>query len=32
MILNMGLPDAPGGNWTLLTGHGHVLVEIGRNP
>jgi len=28
----MGLPDAPGGNWTLLTGHGHVLVEIARNP
>lgn len=21
-----------GGNWTLLTGHGHVLVEIARNP
>jgi DNA-binding MarR family transcriptional regulator len=20
------------GNWTLLTGHGHVLVEIARNP
>ena len=19
-------------NWTLLTGHGHVLVEIARNP
>ena len=28
----MGSPDAPGGNWTLLTGHGHVLVEIARNP
>ena len=22
----------PGGSWTLLTGHGHVLVEIARNP
>jgi MarR family len=21
-----------GGSWTLLTGHGHVLVEIGRDP
>ena len=20
------------GQWTLLTGHGHVLVEIARNP
>ncbi len=20
------------GRWTLLTGHGHVLVEIARNP
>src|ERR1700759_3053513 len=20
------------GNWTLLTGHGHVLVEIARDP
>jgi len=28
----MGLPDERGGNWTLLTGHGHVLVEIARNP
>src|SRR5215472_12615899 len=27
--------DAPGeqsGSWTMLTGHGHVLVEIARNP
>jgi hypothetical protein len=27
--------EAPGernGSWTLLTGHGHVLVEIARNP
>jgi DNA-binding transcriptional ArsR family regulator len=21
-----------GGSWTLLTGHGHVLVEIARHP
>ena len=28
----MSLPDERGGNWTLLTGHGHVLVEIARNP
>ena len=32
MILSVGSPDAPGGSWTLLTGHGHVLVEIARNP
>ena len=25
-------PDEAGGAWTLLTGHGHVLVEIARNP
>ncbi|HEX3513624.1 MAG TPA: helix-turn-helix domain-containing protein, partial [Trebonia sp.] len=24
--------SAEGGRWTLLTGHGHVLVEIARNP
>jgi hypothetical protein len=24
--------DESGGSWTLLTGHGHVLVEIARNP
>jgi DNA-binding IclR family transcriptional regulator len=24
--------DQSGGSWTLLTGHGHVLVEITRNP
>ena len=24
--------DQDGGSWTLLTGHGHVLVEIARNP
>jgi DNA-binding IclR family transcriptional regulator len=28
----MSLPDERGGNWTLLTGHGHVLVEIARCP
>jgi DNA-binding IclR family transcriptional regulator len=25
-------PGASGARWTLLTGHGHVLVEIARNP
>jgi MarR family len=24
--------DERAGGWTLLTGHGHVLVEIARNP
>ena len=24
--------DQRGGSWTFLTGHGHVLVEIARNP
>ena len=28
----MELPGEPNGSWTLLTGHGHVLVEIARNP
>jgi len=28
----MSLPDVSSGSWTLLTGHGHVLVEIARNP
>jgi hypothetical protein len=28
----MSGPDDSGGSWTLLTGHGHVLVEIARNP
>jgi hypothetical protein len=32
MILGMGSTDAHAGSWTLLTGHGHVLVEIARNP
>jgi hypothetical protein len=27
----MSDPDQNGGTWTLLTGHGHVLVEIARN-
>ena len=25
-------PEGTGGSWTLLTGHGHVLVEIARDP
>src|SRR5437773_7498043 len=28
----MSDPDEGGGSWTLLTGHGHVLVEIARSP
>jgi hypothetical protein len=28
----MNHPDGQGGSWTLLTGHGHVLVEIAGNP
>ena len=28
----MSDPNQRGGAWTLLTGHGHVLVEIARNP
>ena len=28
----MSPPGEDGGTWTLLTGHGHVLVEIARNP
>jgi hypothetical protein len=28
----MSEPDERAGTWTLLTGHGHVLVEITRNP
>jgi hypothetical protein len=27
----MSQPEGSG-SWTLLTGHGHVLVEIARNP
>ena len=32
MIMRMSSPDATGRSWTLLTGHGHVLVEIAKNP
>jgi hypothetical protein len=32
MISGMGEPEHGEGAWTLLTGHGHVLVEIARNP
>jgi hypothetical protein len=28
----MSEPDPGGSTWSLLTGHGHVLVEIARNP
>jgi hypothetical protein len=28
----MSSDDEGGRSWTLLTGHGHVLVEIARNP
>jgi DNA-binding MarR family transcriptional regulator len=28
----MSPSDGSGSSWTLLTGHGHVLVEIARNP
>jgi len=28
----MGDRGQSGGSWKLLTGHGHVLVEIARNP
>jgi DNA-binding transcriptional ArsR family regulator len=28
----MSASDQAGGSWTLLTGHGHVLVEIARSP
>src|SRR5215472_4748605 len=32
MILSVVHPGERDGSWTLLTGHGHVLVEIARNP
>ena len=32
MIGGMSSLEESGGSWTLLTGHGHVLVEIARNP
>ena len=28
----MSDPGPSSGTWTLLTGHGHVLVAIARNP
>lgn len=28
----MERPGEPARSWTLLTGHGHVLVEIAKNP
>src|ERR1700749_170344 len=28
----MSDPSPSSSSWTLLTGHGHVLVEIARNP
>jgi hypothetical protein len=28
----MSKPSQGGGTWTRRTGHGHVLVEIARNP
>jgi hypothetical protein len=31
IVGDMTVPDERG-SWTLLTGHGHVLVEISRNP
>jgi hypothetical protein len=31
-IISMSNPDESGGSWTLLTGHGHVLVEIANHP
>ncbi len=30
--VSMNDPGQSSGTWTLLTGHGHVLVEIARNP
>ena len=32
MIASVVDPGEREGSWTLLTGHGHVLVEIARNP
>jgi hypothetical protein len=31
-LAEMNDDDGSGRTWTLLTGHGHVLVEIARNP
>ena len=30
--VDMNDDDRSGGAWTLLAGHGHVLVEIARDP
>lgn len=32
ILVNVSTPDQRDGSWTLLTGHGHVLVEISRDP
>jgi len=32
MLRRMSEPDERAGAWTLLTGHGRVLVEIARDP
>jgi hypothetical protein len=32
MLRDVSVPDERDGSWTLLTGHGRVLVEIARNP
>jgi hypothetical protein len=32
IIQVMDAPAEQSGSWTLLTGHGHVLVEIARSP
>jgi DNA-binding MarR family transcriptional regulator len=35
LVIIIGTMEGPGaqsGSWTILTGHGHVLVEIARNP
>jgi DNA-binding MarR family transcriptional regulator len=32
MLVVMSSVDDSGSSWTLLTGHGHVLVEIARDP
>jgi DNA-binding MarR family transcriptional regulator len=32
ILVNVSTPDQRDGSWTLLTGHGHVLVEIARDP
>jgi hypothetical protein len=32
ILSHMSLPEERSGSWTLLTGHGHVLVEIARDP